>query len=87
MRLINADKLVDLIDEEIPQDGEDDYTNGLAKAMEIILKMYFDKSVDAIPIEWIEEYRQNREDYADEYNAKAVLKRLLETWEKENEFV
>ena len=42
---------------------------------------------DAIPIEWIEEYRQNREDYADEYNAKAVLKRLLETWEKENEFV
>ena len=40
---------------------------------------------DCIPIEWIEEYRQNREDYADEYNAKAVLKRLLETWEKENE--
>ena len=40
---------------------------------------------NAIPIEWIEEYRQNREDYADEYNAKAVLKRLLETWEKENE--
>lgn len=41
-------------------------------------------TVKAIPIEWIEEYRQNREDYADEYNAKAVLKRLLETWEKEN---
>ena len=41
--------------------------------------------IKAIPIEWIEEYRQNREDYADEYNAKAVLKRLLETWEKENE--
>ena len=43
------------------------------------------EEVVAIPIEWIEEYRQNREDYADEYNAKAVLKRLLETWEKENE--
>lgn len=43
------------------------------------------EEVEAIPIEWIEEYRQNREDYADEYNAKAVLKRLLETWEKENE--
>ena len=76
MRLIDADKLVDLIDEEIPQDGEDDYTNGLAKAMEIILKMYFDKSVDAIPIEFLRKW------FGGNYNA---LTDLLIAWEKEND--
>jgi len=59
--------------------------NDLNKKCYIAHEEAIDFLRQSIPIEWIEEYRQNREDYADEYNAKAVLKRLLETWEKENE--
>lgn len=82
MRLIDADKLIEICDK------------GWRLGSAINTKIYHtvdasdirsQPTVNAIPIEWIEEYRQNREDYADEYNAKAVLKRLLETWEKENE--
>lgn len=79
MRLIDADKLVDLIDAEIPQNGEDDYTNGLAKAMEIILKMYFDKSVDAIPVEWIEEWG-----WKNGMSESMSLRVMIDDWEKEN---
>ena len=79
MRLIDADKLVDLIDAEIPQNGEDDYTNGLAKAMEIILKMYFDKSVDTIPVEWIEEWG-----WKNGMSESMSLRVMIDDWEKEN---
>ena len=86
MRLIDADKLVDLIDAEIPQDGEDDYTNGLAKAMEIILKMYFDKSVDAIPIEWITDWLTKQSIPATSYGIDySAVEQMIEDWEKENE--
>ena len=86
MRLIDADKLpyvnkvilVDKLDGDVIITIAKEYTSYVNDET---------PTVEAIPIEWIEEYRQNREDYADEYNAKAVLKRLLETWEKENEFV
>lgn len=85
MKLINRDKFIsDMFDLYIEQKWKpsDIHFSLLDVRSNIDFKGY---EVKAIPIEWIEEYRQNREDYADEYNAKAVLKRLLETWEKENE--
>ena len=73
MKLIDIDKVVS------------DYKSKNKNLQNVTWLELTDYEVKAIPIEWIEEYRQNRDDYADEYNAKAVLKRLLETWEKENE--
>lgn len=74
MRLIDADRLFHNLERGVRSTSN-----------EVFREIANTPTVNAIPIEWIEEYRQNREDYADEYNAKAVLKRLLETWEKENE--
>ena len=85
MRLIDADKLIQELEKNKTFES-DEYTEGVNTGISWCAEDVVDApTVDAIPIEWIEEYRQNREDYADEYNAKAVLKRLLETWEKENE--
>ena len=84
MRLIDADEFA--IEEPKLWDWSSvDGISSTAVLKQCIWDVQCAPTVKAIPIEWIEEYRQNREDYADEYNAKAVLKRLLETWEKENE--
>ena len=90
MRLIDLDEFAELSRRWVPNlssvekatNENDIWDLGYLECLKVIDTCHVYKNV--IPIEWIEEYRQNREDYADEYNAKAVLKRLLETWEKEN---
>ena len=84
MRLIDADKLIDNLDEMILADDGGDYAMGIATAIQEVGRMAFYEEVKAIQIEWIE--KKCRELYEDLYLDEALgVQRLLREWEKENE--
>ena len=83
-RLIDADKAIDLIDEQIANDDSSDYAMGMANAIQIIGRQLIEEPVDAIPIEWIKEYVDfGVSDKLAQICRRFVLN-MVKDWEKEN---
>ena len=89
MRLIDADAIIDRIDENIPFEYSE-YANGLADAIQMIANA---PTVEAIPIEWEKKWLDNCDTelfgntpistYCDGYQNN-VIECLLNSWEKVN---
>lgn len=56
MRLIDADKLIDNLDDMIPADDSSDYVMGIATAIQEAGRMACEDYIEAIPIEWIKQW-------------------------------
>lgn len=82
MIFIEADKLIDNLDDMIPADDSSDYVMGIATAIQEVGRMACEDYVEAIPIEWVKKYRNQFETTDDYYN---VIDYMLQLWEKENE--
>lgn len=92
MRLIDADKLIDNLDEMILADDGGDYAMGIATAIQEVGRMAFYEEVKAITIEWIKKKKvdfQNK-DYPFNYcrgmqdGFNDCIDYLLSEWEKES---
>lgn len=81
MRIIDADEVINLIDGETKVEtnsNEKAFNDALEVAIQIIDTQ---KTVEAIPIEWIEQYIWS----ADTHDEKRALRKMCIQWEKENE--
>ena len=94
MRLIDADKLIDNLDNMIPATDDGDYAMGIAAAIQEVGRMACEDYVDAIPTEWIKKYIVDNTKTIDEalgftvnYSTypQQIAKMLNAWWEKENE--
>jgi len=54
--LIEADKLIDNLDNMIPAADGSDYVMGIATAIQEVGRMAYEDYVEAIPVEWIEKW-------------------------------
>ena len=82
MRLIDADKTIDIIDNEMTIE-DSLYNDGLCRAIQIIGNQ---PTVKAIPIEWIINKCNKADDLGmgiDDWSAKDCYKLVLEDWKKE----
>lgn len=63
MTLIDADKLIDNLDNMIPADDGGDYVMGIATAIQEVGRMAYEDYIEAIPIEWLKSHLPNMDDY------------------------
>ena len=80
MRLIDAEHLIQKAEQE-NKDGalEDD------ELETIYYELSDEPTVDAIPIEWIEDFIDDIGDLEDEMSMRAVYSLLINEWRKEND--
>ena len=85
MKLINADKLIDNLDNMIPATDDGDYAMGIATAIQEVGRMAYEDYIEAIPVEWIKDYVDFgvSDELAQRY--RRFVLNMIKDWEKENE--
>lgn len=85
MRLIDADKLIDNLDDLIPVEEimPSDRSVGIVDSIQEVGRMALEEEIEAIPIEWIKKYYTDiTMPYTD---TRIQFEEMIRKWGKENE--
>lgn len=84
MRLIDADKLIDNLDNMIPATDDGDYAMGIATAIQEVGRMAYEDYIEAIPVEWLRDFQHFLDEEAEKISKekdKNPMDIIGETWQ------